>query len=48
MTESTVASFIPFMVIAAIFIVILLTYLKEKLQPHASQVLKNQEAELKK
>lgn len=41
MTESTVASFIPFMIIAAIFIIILLTYLKEKLQPHASQVLKN-------
>ena len=47
-TESTVASFVPFMVIAAIFITILFTLLRERLQPHASQVLKNQEKLLKK
>lgn len=46
-TESTTASFIPFMIIAICFLIILFTCLRERLQPHASFAIKRQERLLK-
>lgn len=46
-SESTFVCFLPFIVIALIFVVILLAYLRERLIPHAYFTIKEQEKVLK-
>ena len=47
-TESTMASFIPFIAVAAFFVIVLMTCLKDRLEPHSYFCIKKQEKLLRK